>query len=54
MDRYDRKKINKITINISNEVYEKFKEKSYADGYSMQKAARILMEYYSNDKLNIK
>jgi len=50
----NKNKINKITVNIPNMIYERFRSKSYEDGYSMQIALRILVEHYANDKIIVK
>jgi len=54
MDNNIERKVNKITVDVPNKVYERFKAKSYEDGYSMQIALRILMEHYADDKLALK
>ena len=42
--------VKKITVNVVGELYEKFKHKCYAEGYSMQKALQLLMEQYAKDE----
>jgi hypothetical protein len=50
MGEFTKGKVRKITVNVTNDLYEKFKYKCYEEGYSMQQALQLLMENYLKDE----
>jgi hypothetical protein len=47
-------KIDSVKVSLPHVLYERFKLKALTEGYSMQKAASLLIEHYTNDTLIIK
>lgn len=43
-------KVRRITINLPGDIYERLRYKSYSEGYSMQEALRLLIDFYLQDE----
>ena len=54
MDTIPEGKVKIISIELSYKLYERFRYKTTAEGYSMQKALQLLVDQYVNNQISTK